>query len=84
LTNDILSNEALCILTGYKQPAKQSAWLARAGIWFKPDRNGHPKTTWTHVNNPISLRPGNEQGTAMNTPNFDAINNGRKTQKSRR
>lgn len=73
MDNKILTNEALFNLTGYKQPKKQRAWLAAAGIWFKEDRNGHPKTTWDHVNNPISLRLAKPVDPELQTPNFDAI-----------
>lgn len=45
MTDDILTNDAIRKLTGYKQPKKQCAWLASAGIWFKEDRNGYPRTT---------------------------------------
>ena len=41
MTDDILTNDAIRKLTGYKQPKKQCAWLAAAGIWFKEDRNGY-------------------------------------------
>ncbi|EQB7517687.1 DUF4224 domain-containing protein [Escherichia coli] len=68
-------------LTGYAKPSKQCEWLSRAGIWFQPDKNGHPSTTWHHVNNPVSLRltPAESE---INTPNFGAIRNGRKKKKS--
>lgn len=73
MTNEILDNEAIRTLTGYTQPKKQCAWLAEAGIWFKKDRNGYPRTTWNHVNNPISLRLAGGMSSEASTPNFDAM-----------
>lgn len=73
MTDDILTNDAIRKLTGYKQPKKQCAWLASAGIWFKEDRNGYPRTTWNHVNNPIALRMVPDVKTELNIPNFDAM-----------
>lgn len=78
--NEVLTDEALCTLTGYKQRSKQRAWLARAGIWFAPDCNGSPRTTWHHVNHPLSL-VGNAPASELSTPNFGAISNGRKAKK---
>ncbi len=73
MTDDILTNDAIRKLTGYKQPKKQCAWLAAAGIWFKEDRNGYPRTTWNHVNNPITFRMGKNLNPELTTPNFDAM-----------
>lgn len=71
--NDILSPEALQSLTGYKQPKKQSQWLASAGIWFKPGRNGRPSTTWYHVNHPLTLKYSKPADTSRTEPNFEAM-----------
>jgi hypothetical protein len=83
MSNEVLTIDALRELTGYAQRGKQREWLARAGIWFHPDRNGCPRTTWYHVNNPLPLRLAERQD-PENSPNFDAVQNGRKTKKSNR
>ncbi len=83
MSDEVLTTEALRKLTGYRQRSKQCAWLARAGIWFQPDSNGDPSTTWYHVNNPLSLRMAVQQDPVLDTPNFGAIQNGRKTKKPR-
>ncbi|HCL5287307.1 TPA: DUF4224 domain-containing protein [Salmonella enterica] len=71
--NDILSPEALKSLTGYKQAKKQQQWLASAGIWFKPGRDGYPSTTWYHVNHPLSLRSSESADSSRTEPNFEAM-----------
>ncbi|EEK5733366.1 DUF4224 domain-containing protein [Salmonella enterica] len=83
MNNEILTREAIQSLTGYKQRCKQRDWLARAGIWFEPDRNGDPRTTWYHVNNPLTLRRETMQSLELSTPDFGAITNGRKAKKTR-
>lgn len=73
MSDSILTDQALEQLTGYKQAKKQRAWLARAGIWFGLDRNGRPRTTWSHVNNPVSLRLATQRRPDLDQPNFDAM-----------
>lgn len=73
MSDDVLTDEAIQKLTGYKQAKKQCEWLARAGIWFGQDRNGRPRTTWDHVNNPISLRLAAQRRPELDNPNFDAM-----------
>lgn len=73
MSEHVLTDEALQTLTGYKQAKKQCEWLAKAGIWFGQDRNGKPRTTWDHVNNPISLRLTEKRRSELDTPNFDAM-----------
>lgn len=82
MSDGVLDREDLIRLTKYSQKKKQCAWLARAGIWFEPDRDGYPSTTWYHVHHPLSLREVDKQSSELHTPNFGAINNGRKTKKS--
>lgn len=73
MAENVLQRSDLVSLTKFKQPKKQCAWLARAGIWFQPDRDGYPVTTWDHVNNPISLRTSPLRRPELDTPNFDAM-----------
>ena len=73
MVSKVLERNDLVELTKFKQPKKQCAWLARAGIWFQTDRYGYPVTTWDHVNNPISLRLTAQRKPELDTPNFDAM-----------
>ncbi|ADO48088.1 DUF4224 domain-containing protein [[Enterobacter] lignolyticus] len=73
MSDNILSPADLVALTKYKQPKKQCAWLASAGIWFERGRDGHPSTTWHHVNNPLTLRFAKQIDPALSEPNFDAM-----------
>ncbi|QKN84035.1 DUF4224 domain-containing protein [Scandinavium goeteborgense] len=84
LNSEILTTDAMRELTGYTRKGKQCEWLAHAGIWFRPDRNGSPRTTWFHVNNPLALRLAENREPENDTPNFDAVLNGRKTKKPNR
>ncbi|BEL65231.1 MULTISPECIES: DUF4224 domain-containing protein [Serratia] len=70
--NELLTDEELIELTGYKYPSKQCEALARAGISFIKRRDGRPRVTWAHVNAALSgyLAPA---VTEENTPNFDAM-----------
>ncbi|MBA0161167.1 DUF4224 domain-containing protein [Pectobacterium versatile] len=70
--NDIISDCDIETLTGYKIPSKQCETLRCAGIFFITRRDGRPRTTWTHFNNPLSQR---HKIVASNTPqpNFGAL-----------
>ncbi|CAI1757065.1 DUF4224 domain-containing protein [Serratia sp. CY68758] len=70
--NELLTDEELIEMTGYKYPSKQCEALARAGISFIKRRDGRPRVTWAHVNAALSgcLAP---TVTEENTPNFDAM-----------
>ncbi|HEJ7839716.1 TPA: DUF4224 domain-containing protein [Serratia marcescens] len=70
--NELLTDEELIEMTGYKYPSKQCEALARAGISFIKRRDGRPRVTWAHVNAALSgcLAPA---VTEENTPNFDAM-----------
>ncbi|BEM03619.1 DUF4224 domain-containing protein [Serratia marcescens] len=70
--NELLTDEELIEMTGYKYPSKQCEALARAGISFIKRRDGRPRVTWAHVNAALSgyLTP---TVTEENTPNFDAM-----------
>lgn len=70
--NDIISENDIESLTGYKIPSKQCESLRDAGIFFITRRDGRPRTTWSHFNNPLSQR----QKTVTNDtpqPNFGAL-----------
>lgn len=72
MTNDLLSDDELIEMTGYKYPSKQCEALQRAGISFVKRRDGRPRVTWTHVNAALlGIKP--EVVTAEEKPNFDAI-----------
>lgn len=70
--NDLLTDDELMELTGYRFPSKQCEALSRSGISFVKRRDGRPRVTWTHVNAALSgirhTQPVDEE-----TPNFDAI-----------
>lgn len=70
--NDLLTDEELIELTGYRFPSKQCDALRRSGISFVRRRDGRPRVTWTHVNAALSgaksLVVDEEE-----RPNFDAI-----------
>ncbi|MEI9717429.1 DUF4224 domain-containing protein [Enterobacter kobei] len=59
-------------LTGYKIPSKQCESLRDAGIFFITRRDGRPRTTWAHFNNPLSHR---QKAIDANSPqpNFGAL-----------
>ena len=54
--NDIISDADIFALTGYKTPSKQCKSLREAGIFFITRRDGRPRTTWRHFNDPLSKR----------------------------
>ncbi|MFJ5317165.1 DUF4224 domain-containing protein [Pectobacterium versatile] len=70
--NDLLTNDELIELTGYRYPSKQCAALTRSGISFVTRRDGRPRVTWTHVNAALNgiRSPAIKQ---KPQPNFDAI-----------
>lgn len=72
IENDLLSDDELIELTGYKYPSKQIGVLRRSGISFIIRRDGRPRVTWTHVNNALNgiQTPVEKQ---KPQPNFDAI-----------
>ncbi|MEQ6968585.1 DUF4224 domain-containing protein [Pectobacterium polaris] len=73
MPNDLLTNDELVELTGYKYPSKQRAALTRSGISFVTRRDGRPRVTWTHVNAALNgiKEPKTKQQKPQ--PNFDAI-----------
>lgn len=70
--NDLLTDDELVELTGYRFQSKQCEALARAGISFVRRRDGKPRVTWTHVNAALS---GTHRSLIdeEERPNFDAI-----------
>ncbi|QGV94597.1 DUF4224 domain-containing protein [Klebsiella pneumoniae] len=73
LDNEIISNADLERITGYKIPSKQSQCLRDAGIFFVEGRDGRPRTTRAHFNNPLAqrLRQNNVDNSLQ--PNFGAL-----------
>ncbi|MCW0316220.1 hypothetical protein NB724_001371 [Pantoea ananatis] len=69
--NDIISDDEIEQLTGYKIPSKQCQCLKEAGIFFMVRRDGRPRTTWQHFNDPLSSR--SKQMHDLNEPNFGAL-----------
>ena len=69
--NDIISDADIEKLTGYKIPSKQCQCLKQAGIFFLVRRDGRPRTTWQHFNDPITHRKAAE--IPMHQPNFGAL-----------
>ena len=47
---NILNEDELETLTGYKTSVKVAQTLRRQGIGFVSDKNGKVRTTWTAVN----------------------------------
>lgn len=70
--NDIISDLDIEILTGYKIPSKQCESLREAGIFFITRRDGRPRTTWEHFNNPLSHRQKQVESDGPQ-PNFGAL-----------
>ncbi|MBC8950210.1 DUF4224 domain-containing protein [Xenorhabdus sp. TS4] len=68
----IISDSDIAELTGYQIPSKQCAVLKNAGIFFIVRRDGRPRTTWEHFNNPLSQRVRN-YAPAPQEPNFGAL-----------
>lgn len=66
----IVSDEEIEEITGFKSPAKQCQKLMEFGIFFIKRKDGRPRTTWDHFNNPSksSKKTSNEI-----LPNFGAI-----------
>ncbi|GKX39533.1 DUF4224 domain-containing protein [Pectobacterium versatile] len=72
MANDLLTDDELIELTGYKYPSKQSAALTRAGISFVVRKDGRPRVTWAHVNAALNgIKEPKEKQKPQ--PNFDAI-----------
>ncbi len=72
VSNEIISDDEIEQLTGYKIPSKQCQCLKEAGIFFMVRRDGRPRTTWQHFNDPLSTR--SKQNQDNNEPNFGALN----------
>ena len=70
--NDIISDADIVTLTGYRIPSKQCECLRDAGIFFITRRDGRPRTTWAHFNNPLSHRQ-NSTGGHEYQPDFGAL-----------
>ncbi|ETS31116.1 hypothetical protein BB987_09400 [Photorhabdus temperata] len=68
----IISDTDIAELTGYKIPSKQCKALKEAGIFFVIRRDGKPKTTWEHFNNPLSQRV-RDYSQSPQEPNFGAL-----------
>ncbi|MCU5775190.1 DUF4224 domain-containing protein [Winslowiella arboricola] len=71
--NDIINDADIETLTGYKIPSKQCSSLRDAGIFFITRRDGRPRTTWGHFNNPLSFRKMIVADSPE--PNFGALDN---------
>ncbi|WP_264041214.1 DUF4224 domain-containing protein [Pectobacterium carotovorum] len=57
MPNDLLTNDELVELTGYKYPSKQCEALRRSGISFIVRKDGKPRVTWSHVNAVLNGTP---------------------------
>ncbi|TKY80318.1 DUF4224 domain-containing protein [Pectobacterium polonicum] len=68
---DLLTDDELIELTGYKYASKQRAALTRSGISFITRRDGRPGVTWTAIN--ASLSAAKAEHKEVEQPNFDAI-----------
>lgn len=70
--NTIISDEMITELTGYTIPSKQCDTLREAGIFFITRRDGRPRTTWGHFNNPLKHR-AQAPVVEVAEPNFGAL-----------
>ena len=70
--NAIISDNDLQELTGYSTPSKQCDVLRAHGVFFITRRDGRPRTTWEHFNNPLSHR-NTELTSKEIEPNFAAL-----------
>lgn len=70
--SNIISDEEIELLTGYKIASKQCEILRDAGIFFITRKDGRPRTTWEHFNDPLSLRNKQAKDESMQ-PNFGAL-----------
>ncbi|WP_208952472.1 DUF4224 domain-containing protein [Rahnella sp. ChDrAdgB13] len=70
--SDIISDADIEVLTGYKIPTKQCEVLREAGIFFITRRDGRPRTTWQHFNDPLSHRHKDVSSSVIE-PNFGAL-----------
>ena len=57
--NDLMSEQELEKVTGYKAQAKQCKVLTDHGIFFMKDANGTPHVTWYSFNNPTQSKTSN-------------------------
>lgn len=71
IDNAIISDADIEKITGYKIPSKQCQCLKQAGIFFVVRRDGRPRTTWRHFNDPLSSRQTPEKN--IFEPNFGAL-----------
>jgi len=71
IDNAIISDADIEKITGYKIPSKQCQCLKNAGIFFVVRRDGRPRTTWTHFNDPLSSRKAPDS--SHYEPNFVAL-----------
>ncbi|WP_375702561.1 DUF4224 domain-containing protein [Klebsiella pneumoniae] len=53
--------------------SKQSQCLRDAGIFFVEGRDGRPRTTWAHFNNPLAQRLRQNNVDNLLQPNFGAL-----------
>lgn len=70
--NSIIPDDVIAELTGYTTPSKQCESLRKAGVFFIERRDGRPRTTWKHLNDPLALR-AKPQTTENNEPNWGAL-----------
>ncbi|MDX7988640.1 DUF4224 domain-containing protein [Xenorhabdus sp. 12] len=68
----IISDADIAEITGYIIPSKQCEVLKEAGIFFITRRDGRPRTTWDHFNNPLAQRFRN-YAPEPQEPNFGAL-----------
>lgn len=53
---EILSQNDIEKITGYRQPKRQCATLAQRRIPYTEDKNGRPVLTWTVINGALLRR----------------------------
>ena len=65
---ELLTEEDMQELTGYKLPSKQADCLRDHDIAFVTRADGRIRATWYNVNHPLSSRLSDDEA-----PNFEAI-----------
>lgn len=69
-SEQILTDKEIEEITGFKSPSKQCKRLKDAGVFFIVRKDGRPRTTWQHFNNPGINTEKNKSDVL---PNFGAI-----------
>lgn len=59
---DLMTDEDLARVTGYKNPSKQAEALKAARVHFIPRPDGRPSLTWYSFNHPLQATQSLDDG----------------------